>query len=147
MCTHAASQSEPAAGRSEEGKIGLQGAGAAERGQEEEPPFGAVEFGAVGRVFQAIQVGLREGVKAVEEWNLADIGEARHITIVCAGGGPRRCILAFVVHARRGAVTTPGGGAPYHWAEAVPVTALGGGGPAPFGGGSGPGADRCVLVC
>src|SRR5439155_7702894 len=53
-----------------------------------------------------IQVGLREGVEAEEEWNLADIGEAGDITIIDAGGAPRRRILAFMVHARGSGLPT-----------------------------------------
>jgi len=53
------------------------GGSAAERRQDEHAPFGTAEFGGVGGVLQAVQVGFGKGVEAEQKRHLPDIGKAR----------------------------------------------------------------------
>ena len=44
-----------------------------------------MELSGVGGIFETVEVGLPEGVEAVEEWHLGGIGQAGNVAVVAAG--------------------------------------------------------------
>src|ERR1019366_2407303 len=82
--------------------IVLKPARAAERRQDEHAPLGAVEFGGVSGVLQAVEVGFGKGVKAKQKRHLGDIGQSGEVAVVGAGRGARRIVvIVFAVRSRR----------------------------------------------
>src|ERR1019366_1397402 len=82
-----------AAARTEGRLVFLKRARSAERRQDEHAPLGAVEFGGVSGVLQAVEVGFGKGVKAKQKRHLGDIGQSGEVAVVGAGRGARRIVV------------------------------------------------------
>src|ERR1035441_8104954 len=70
-----------AAARTEGRLVFLKSARAAERRQDEHASLGAVEFGGVRGVFQAVQVRFGKGVEAKQKRHLGDIGQPGEVAV------------------------------------------------------------------